>query len=96
MMLLADERLQLIVEHRIAQHLQVGREDRSILVAQLLGHLVAISTNLAGDCFNRSIEPFQFILNGVTQDEPVGNPEPLVIDDKCLANGNAGRNSYPL
>lgn len=95
-MLFPNQSLDFREQIRIAQHLEMGREDGTALVAELSGYRVAIAGDLSGDGVDRFVQPLQFVVDGVAHDKPARDAESLVIDYQCFANGNAWRNRDSL
>ena len=74
----------------------MGREDGGRILAELLGHAVAIALDLRGGGGDGPIEPLQLVFHGVTRQEPTRDAEPLVVHDKHFADRHAGRYGNPL
>ncbi len=87
---LADHRIQLGPQPRIAEHLQMGREDRAVLVSQLYADLIAVVLDLGPGGVHGSRQPGQLVIDRVSRDEPAGDTKPLLVDDQSFANGDAG------
>ena len=93
---LADHLLQLAAQPAIVEHLDVGGEDRAVLLAELLGHAVAMAFDFSGRGENRLIEPLQLVFDGITRQEPTRDAKSLVVHDKHFADRHAGRYGNPL
>ena len=93
---LADHAVELLAQHGIAEHLQMGGEDGSVLLAEFAEHCLAVALNFdAGgdDCLGQS---FELVLDGIARDEPARDAKSLVVHHQRLANGHAGRNGNSL
>ena len=93
---LADHLLQLAAEPRVLEHLQVGLEDRAVLLAQLGGDGLAVVGDFGGRGGDRLVEPLQLVDHRVARDEPPRDAESLVVHHQRLADGHARRDGNPL
>ena len=66
-MALADELIELAAQPRIAEHLQVGFEDRAVFLAELGGNGVAIALDLQGRGVDCLAQAFQLAVDGVAR-----------------------------
>jgi hypothetical protein len=71
-------------------------EDGTALFAKLSRYRVAIACDLLGDGVDRFVKPLQLVVDGVAHYEPTRDPESLVVDYQCFANGYAWRNRNSL
>ena len=81
---------------RIAEHLQVGREDGAVLLAQFAGDGVAIALDFGAGGGDGLVEPFQLVVDRVARDEPARDAKSLVVHHQRFADGHAGRNGNSL
>ena len=93
---LADHLLQFAAEPRVLEHLQVGLEDRAVLLAQLGGDGLAVVGDFGGRGGDRLVEPLQLVDHRVARDEPARDAESLVVHHQRLADGHARRDGNPL
>ncbi len=92
----ADHAVQLGAQRRITQHLQVGAEDRGVLIAQFTCDRGAIALDFGAGRGHGGFQPFQLVVDRVARDEAARDAKSLVVGDQRLANGHAGRDGYSL
>ena len=86
---IADQRIELRPQGRIAQHFEMSREDRSVLLTEFSVDGVAIGGNFACRGFNGGRKTLQLRFDRIARDEPVRNPKPLGVHHHRFANGDA-------
>ena len=93
---LPDHLFDLGPQTAVVEHLDVGREDRPVLAAQLLGDPIAIALDLFRGRAHRLVEPFQLHVDRVSRQEPPRDAESLGVHDEHFADRHAGRYGNPL
>ena len=89
-MVLPDQPLDFTSQAGIVQHPQVGAEDRTIVLAELLRYGIAIGSNLLicpGNCVRES---FDLILHRFARNEPLRNSNPFIVHNQSFAYGDTG------
>ena len=92
----ADHGVQLGPQAGIAEHFQVGREDRAVLVAQFFADLIAVMLDFGPGGIHGAGQALELVVDGIPRDEPPGDAKSLLVDDQGFANGDAGRNGDSL
>ena len=93
---LADHLLQLGAQALVVEHLDMGRKDRRVFLAQLLGNLGPLALDLVGRRYDRPVQPFELVFHGVTRQKTTRDAKPLVVHDEHFADRHAGRDGNPL
>ena len=93
---IAHHGVQLAAELGIAEHLEMGVEDRRVLRAEFASDSVAIDFDLRAGGSDRLVETVEFIDDRVARDEPPRDSEPLSVHHQRFADRHAGRNGNPL
>ena len=93
---LPDHLFQFAAQPDALEHLQMGFENRAVLLAQFHSDGVAVLGDLRGRGGDGFIEPFQLVDHGVARDEAAGDAKSLVVHHQRFTYGNARRNGNPL
>ena len=64
---LADHLIELAPQPGVVEHLDMGREDRGRILAELLGNPVAVALHFRGGSGNRLVEPMKLVLHRVAR-----------------------------
>ncbi len=86
---LADHGFDLAPQPHVAEHLQMGGEDRAVIVAQLFANLLAIGLDFAAGGRDGGVQTLELMLDGVAGDEPPRDAKALLVDDQGFAHGDA-------
>ncbi len=95
-MALANVLLELGAQPRVAQHLQMGFEDRAVFPPQLERDGIAIVLDLHNRFGEGRFQSKQLFVHRVARDEAARDAKSLIPHDKCLADRHTGRNGDPL
>ena len=95
-MLLANRVFEFIMQTLIAEHLEMGREDRTVMLAQLRRDRVAVSFDFDADRRNRLVETMQLLFYRVVRHETTRDTKSLVINNQRFADGDTWRSRDSL
>src|SRR6056297_773669 len=92
----ANERLDLLAQHGVVEHLQLSRKDGAVMIADLLGNAIAAFLDFRSNRFLSLMPARKLLFRGVALHEAMRDAESLFIQNQCLADRHTGRNRDPL